>query len=73
VYCVHPDDPNSAKATMTQTYEMGREGWQIRIDAGAEMTSTVEAFTLLSWIEAFENDQSLYRKEWKASVRRRGV
>ena len=73
VYRVHPDDPNSAKATMTQTYEMGREGWQIRIDAGAEMTSTVEAFTLSSWIEAFENNQSLCRKEWKASVRRRGV
>jgi uncharacterized protein len=73
VYRVHPDDPNSAKATMTQTYEMGRESWQIRIDAGAEMTSTVEAFTLSSWIEAFENNQSLCRKEWKASVRRRGV
>jgi uncharacterized protein len=73
IYSVRPDDPNSAKASMTQTYEMGRAGWRIRIEAGAEMTSTVRTFEVTSWIEAYENDHSVFRKECNASVERRRV
>jgi len=32
-YRIRPDDPNSARATMTQTYEMARGDWQVRVDA----------------------------------------
>jgi hypothetical protein len=73
IYRIHPDDPNSAKAIMTQTYEMGRGAWQVRIDAGAEMTSTVSSFELSSWIEAYEGDRSIFRREWKRSLPRRCV
>lgn len=73
IYRVHPDDPNSAKAIMTQTYEMGRGTWQVRVRAGAEMTSTTSSFELNSWIEAYEGNQSIYRREWKSSHKRRFV
>ena len=56
-YRIHPDDPNSARATMTQTYEMARGDWQVRINAGAEMTSTATTFELSAWLEAFEGDK----------------
>jgi hypothetical protein len=40
---------------------MGRGDWQIRIEAGAEMTSTVSEFELDSWLEAFEGDERIFR------------
>ena len=69
-YSIGPDDPNSARAVMTQSYEMGRGDWQIRVDAGAEMTSTPTSFELDAWIEAYEGDESVCRREWKASIPR---
>jgi uncharacterized protein len=72
-YRIHPANPNSAVATMTQTYEMARGTWQTRIDAGAEMRSTVTTFELSAWMEAFEGDKSVCRRQWSASIPRSGV
>jgi putative CocE/NonD family hydrolase len=72
-YRIHPADPNSATATMTQTYEMGRGDWQVRIDASAEMRSTLTTFELTAWIQAFEGDAPVCRREWSASIPRAGV
>jgi putative CocE/NonD family hydrolase len=70
IYRIHPDDPNSAFARMTQTYEMGRGDWQVRMQAGAEMTSSPSTFELDAWIEAYEGGQSIYRKGWRARIPR---
>jgi len=70
IYSIHPDAPNSARATMTQSYEMGRGDWQVRVNAGAEMTSTADTFELTAWIEAFEGDTVLCRREWRSSIPR---
>ena len=71
VYSIRPDDPNSAKASMTQSYEMGRGDWQVKIDAGAEMTSTPTSFELNAWVEAFEGNAPVCRRDWKSSVKRK--
>jgi len=73
IYSIKPDDPNSARAEMTQSYEMGRTGWQVKIDAGAEMTSTAASFELNAWVEAYENDKSVFRREWRKSIPRTQV
>ena len=70
IYRIKPDDPNSARASMTQSYEMGRGDWQIRIDAGATMTSTPSSFEIAAWIEAFEAGSPVCRREWKSSIPR---
>jgi uncharacterized protein len=72
-YRIRPNDPNSARATMTQSYEMGRGDWQIRVDAGAEMTSTATTFELTAWLEAFEGGKSVCRREWRSSHPRVGM
>jgi putative CocE/NonD family hydrolase len=72
-YSILPHDPNSARASMTQTYEMGRGAWQVRIDAGATMTSTPATFELAAWVEAYEGESSVCRREWKASIPRERV
>jgi putative CocE/NonD family hydrolase len=71
IYRIKPDDPNSAKARMTQTYEMGRGKWQIRIQAGAEMTSSVDEFHLHSWLEALDGEVSVFRTSSTQSFPRR--
>ena len=70
IYSIKPDDPNSARAMMTQSYEMGRGEWQIKIDAGATMTSTAASFEIAAWIEAFESGAPVCRREWKSSIPR---
>jgi uncharacterized protein len=72
-YRIHPDRPNSARATMTQSYEMARGDWQVKINAGAEMTSTPEAFELTAWLEALEGDTVVCRRDWRSSIPRRQV
>jgi uncharacterized protein len=70
-YGIHPDDPNSARATMAQTCEIGRDDWQTRIETYAEMTSTPTTFELTAWVEAFEGDRSVCRRDWKSSIPRK--
>jgi uncharacterized protein len=70
LYRIRPDDPNSARASMTQTLEMGRGDWQVRIEAGAEMSSSPASFELSAWIEACEGRASIARREWRARIPR---
>jgi uncharacterized protein len=73
VYRIKPDDPNSARATMTQTCDLGRGDWQVRINTGATMTSTASTFESSAWVEAFEGGKSVFRKDWQVSIPRNGV
>jgi len=70
-YRIHPDDPNSARATMTQSYDMARGDWRVQIKAGAEMTSTAGHFELTAWLEALEGDTVICRRDWRSSIPRR--
>jgi hypothetical protein len=72
-YRIHPDEPNSARATMTQSYDMARGDWRVTIHAGAEMTSTGKAFELTAWLEALEGDTVICRRDWRSSIPRRHV
>ncbi|MDE2448734.1 MAG: CocE/NonD family hydrolase [Gammaproteobacteria bacterium] len=72
-YRIGPEDPNSAQAIMTQSWEMGRGDWQVKIETYAQMTSTHETFELDAWLEAREGDALVCRREWKSSVPRTDV
>ncbi|WP_167481035.1 CocE/NonD family hydrolase C-terminal non-catalytic domain-containing protein [Mesorhizobium waimense] len=69
-YSIKPSEPNSAKAKMTQSYDLSRGGWKIKVTASADMTSTPTTFELFAWIEAFEGNELVRRREWKASIPR---
>jgi uncharacterized protein len=73
IYRIHPDEPNSAHASMTQSYEMNRDSWRIKVLAGADMGSTASTFELKAWIEAFEGEKSVFRKEWNSSIPRNNL
>jgi putative CocE/NonD family hydrolase len=73
IYRIKPDQPTSACATMTQSYEMSRGEWRVKIDAGAEMTSSASTFELNAWIEAYEGDASAFRRQWRSSIPRHNL
>ena len=64
------DDPLSARSVITQSYEMGRAGWRIRIETEAEMTGTAETFRLTGAVRAFENGALVVERDWDETFAR---
>jgi len=52
---ISADDPLSASYELQQTYEMGREGWRIRIETRVGMRATATEFLIEAQLDAFEN------------------
>ncbi len=48
-------DPSRARYDLQQTYEMGREGWRIRIETKVAMRATATHFRLEATLDAYEN------------------
>jgi predicted acyl esterase len=71
---ISPSDPTSAAYTVTERYFLKREHpgepWDIRADIRCGMTSTKDAFTIWGVLEAFENGQSVLKREWREDVPR---
>jgi hypothetical protein len=67
---VAADDPLSARSVITQSYEMGRDGWRIRIETEAEMTGTASSFRLTGAVRAFENGALLVERAWDEAFAR---
>ena len=62
-WIIHPDDPLSAHGKTHWTTETAREGWSIRTETFAEMTSDKENYFLTAKLEAYENDQLVFGKD----------
>lgn len=58
------EDPLSAKYVLTQTYEMGRDGWRIKIESRTEMHSDRDHFYLTGELTAFENGGAVKTRTW---------
>jgi putative CocE/NonD family hydrolase len=63
-------DPLSARSVITQSYEMGREGWRIRIETEAEMTGTAAVFRLTAAVRAYENGALVVERNWDETFAR---
>jgi hypothetical protein len=61
---VSADDPFSARSVITQSYEMGRAGWLIRIESETAMTGTAETFRLTGALRAYENGALVVERVW---------
>ncbi|MCP4767877.1 MAG: CocE/NonD family hydrolase [Gammaproteobacteria bacterium] len=73
-YHIHADDPGSAVIDSRTTETYGREGQlDVRIEAHQVMTSDATHFHIEASIEAYENDESVFRKQWQESIERDGV
>ncbi|MFZ1728456.1 MAG: CocE/NonD family hydrolase C-terminal non-catalytic domain-containing protein, partial [Albidovulum sp.] len=73
IYEIHPDDPLSAKATMTQSRTMERGNWKVRIETTSEMTASSDAFHLSAHVECWEGDTPFHRVDWSHNIPRNGM
>jgi hypothetical protein len=73
-YVIHPDDPNSARIDLRTTDTYAREGQlDVRIEARQVMTSDETHFIIDADIEAYENGEMIYSREWHERIPRDGV
>jgi hypothetical protein len=67
---IHPDDPLSAHYRIVQSYDLKREGWDIRIETDTVMTSTRTELILTGRLDAFENGKRIGSRNWREAVAR---
>ena len=64
VYSIVPNDPLSAEVRCEAATELGRDGWLARAEIRAVMDADAERFRVRTELEAFENGESVRRREW---------
>ncbi len=64
------DDPLSAAYDLDQTYEMGREGWRIRIDTKVSMRATATDFLVEARLTAYENGEPVHERRFAQAIAR---
>jgi hypothetical protein len=63
-------DPLSATYRLTQTYRLGRAGWDIEIRTRTAMRATAEHFHLAGEVEAFENGVRVRDRRFEETIAR---
>ncbi|WP_413989717.1 CocE/NonD family hydrolase [Labrys okinawensis] len=64
------DDPLSACYRLTETYEMGRKGWDIRVEVKTSMQATATDFILEGELKAFANGEVAAERRWHEKIGR---
>jgi putative CocE/NonD family hydrolase len=64
------DDPLSARYTIKQHYELGREGWRIRIEVETAMRATATDFVLEAQVRCFENGELASSRDFREEIAR---
>ncbi|MHB1869488.1 MAG: CocE/NonD family hydrolase [Steroidobacteraceae bacterium] len=67
---IRDDDPLSAHYVLTQSYEMGREGWRTQIATRADMHSDRENFYLIGTLTARLNGEWVAERQWNVTIAR---
>ncbi len=67
---IRDDDPLSARYVITQSYEMGRDGWRTAVRTRTEMRSDRENFYLSGSLTASENGKDVAERHWSETIRR---
>jgi uncharacterized protein len=61
---IRDDDPLTARYVLTQSYEMGREGWRTRVDTRAVMHSDRDRFYISGTLTVSLNGQPVAKRAW---------
>lgn len=67
---IKDDDPLSARYVLTQTYEMGRDGWRILVDTRTQMRADTDAFHLTGTLTARLNGALVAERRWDETIAR---
>ncbi|HEY0214315.1 MAG TPA: CocE/NonD family hydrolase [Paenirhodobacter sp.] len=67
---IRDEDPLSAHYHLAQSYDIGREGWQIRIESVTEMRSDLTNFYISGTLRAWENGVEAAQRSWDETIPR---
>jgi uncharacterized protein len=67
---IHDEDPLSARYVLTQSYEMGREGWRTLVETRADMRSDAHHFFMTGSLTAYHNGREVAKREWDEKIAR---
>jgi len=67
---IRDDDPLSARYAITQSYDMGREGWRVSVRTRTEMRSDRENFYLAGTLTALEAGKVVAERSWTETIPR---
>jgi hypothetical protein len=69
-FSIRPDDPLSAEQEIRLTTTMGREGWRIRTLAQTRISCTAGDFILFARLQAWEDDDLVFERQWNRHIPR---
>jgi len=72
-YSIHPDEPLSARAKAHWTQTLDRDGWSVRTETYCEMWSDADTFYITATLDAYDENELCFSKEFNETVRRNGV
>ncbi len=67
---IRDEDPLSARYVLTQSYEMGREGWRTRVQTRAQMHSDRDNFYVSGTLTAYEDGNVVAERRWDETIPR---
>lgn len=67
---IKADDPLSARYKIEQSYDLGRPGWQVRVETVTELTSTKEHFIFTGRLDAYEGSTRVASRNWHETIKR---
>jgi putative CocE/NonD family hydrolase len=67
---IRDDDPLSARYVLTQSYEMGRDGWRTLVNTRAEMHSDRHHFYVTGSLAAQHNGEVVAERTWDVKIPR---
>ena len=73
VYSIREGDPLSAEVRFRATSGMARGDWHALAEVTSAMTSDADAFHVITTLEVFENDASVFSRTWEHDFPRDGV
>ena len=69
-FTIAANDPSSAQYRLTQRYEMGRPGWDIRIEVETAMHATASHFHLEGRVATFANGEAAHERHFAEVIPR---
>lgn len=64
------NNPISATSRYEHTLYFSRDDWQVKVNSTAEISSTITDFILQGKIVVSENDQILFSRHWRPTIKR---
>lgn len=69
-YHIMPDDPGSARCETHWTEVVARDGLRLRTETFIEQRCDAGSFTVNARLEAYENDERVFEREWSEQATR---